>query len=247
MIENVNEKLWLKLPIDYYGICTLYPLTIKDYLYYNDVQEGDAAHPSYADMFTPFIMNHAFLKDAGIDYTGNMWDFYFLDSTILATLMWSLTVLTRKDDIRVVIEEKRLYFDETHYLGAENYKELFEIILQAHCFEPYKHKEQHKPKFKDEATRLRYEKYLAARAKNKNTNKSELSLLNCIQYIQLRSTSYIPEDEILTWSYWKLMHWYNKVALKTSHDELHACFAHWGGKEVKRSLDTLKKDIMTKI
>lgn len=247
MIENLDEKLWLKLPINYYGICTLYPLTVKEYLFYNDVFDNDKAHPGYAEMFTPFIMNHAFLKDAGIEYSGNMWDFYFLDAGILATMTWTLTVLTHSEKIRPSFEEKRLYFDETHYLGAENYQELFQIILQAHCFEPYKHKEQHKPQFKDEATRLRYERYQAARAKNKNNTKNELSLINCVQYIQLMSPSYISDEEILSWSYWKLMHWYNKVALKVSHDELHACFAHWGGKDVKKSLDTLKKNIMTNV
>ena len=246
MIENINEKLWLKVPIDYYGICTLYPLTIKDYLYYSDADPENKARLTYSDMFTPFIMNHEFLKDAGVDYQGNMWDFYFLDAGILATVMWTLSVLTHAE-IRVVMEEKRLYFDETHSLGADNYKELWDIILQAHCFEPYKHKEQHKPQFKDEETRKRYERYQAARAKNKTRSKDELALINCIQYVQLRSSSYISDEEILTWSYWKLMHWYSKIALKTSHDELHACFAHWGGKDVKKSLDALKKDIMTKV
>ena len=247
MIENLYEKLWLKQPIDYYGICTFYPLTIKEYLYYNDAPHGDASHPGYAEMFTPFIINHQFLRDSGVEYDGNMWDFYFQDASILAMLTWTLTVLTHVEDIKISPEQHRLYFDETHYLGAENYKELFDAILLAHCLEPYSHKEQRRPQFKDEETKKRWERYQANRAKNANRNKGETSLINCIQFIQMASPSYISDEEILTWTYWKLTHWYNKLVLKTSHDELHACFAHWGGKDVKKSIDALKKDIMTKV
>lgn len=247
MISNLHEKLWLKQPIDFYGICTIYPLTIKDYLELNKPPAEGQHMPTYSEMFVPFTINHAFLKDAGVDYNGDIWDFFFMDAGMLAQLTWTIGRLTHTDNNKIDIEGKRIMLSETQSLGADKFQEFADIVLLAHGLERYKPQKKYQPKFKSKAEAERYKKYQAARAKHQAKHEDEDKLLTIIQYVQLASSSYIPDEEILTWTYWKLMRWYNKLILKENHDELHACFAHWGGKDVKKSLDKLKTEIMTKI
>lgn len=245
MIANFNEKMWLGVPINFHDICTIYPLTIRDYLIYSDVSDDDIDGLSYNALFTPFMINHDFLKDAGVEYDGDIWSFFFLSNNQIAQLVLAIEVLTRAEELQIDLENKRIYFSDTQYLSANTFSEFCDIVLRAHCFEPYHHVEKKTPQFKSKAAYERWKKYQALRAKNQP--KDDMNLAQCIKVVQLSSNSYIPDETILGWTYWKLLHWYNASTLKSSYDELHQCFAHWGGKELRKSLESLKNEIMTKI
>lgn len=245
MIANFNEKMWLGVPLNFHDICTIYPLTLRDYLTLNDVSDDNSNGLSYNALFTQFMINHDFLRDAGVQYDGDMFSFFFLSTDQLGRLMWAVATLTKDTELRVDVEKRRLLFSNDKYLSAETFPEFCDIVLQAHCFGQYHHVEKKTPKFKSKAAYERWKKYQTMRQKNQP--KDELNIAQCVKYIQLYSNSYIPDETILGWTYWKMLHWYNATILKSNHDELHQCFAHWGGKDIRKSLDSLKNEIMTKI
>ena len=245
MIQNLNEKLWLNLPIDFHGICMIYPMSIKQYLHYKDVDASDPNELQYDDIIVQFSFNHEFLHDNGIEYDGPMCDFFFMEPSMLQKMLWSIAVLTDDADIQVDVANRRFVFQNGKCIDATNFDEFADIVLQAHCFGRYEHVEKKMPKFRNKEHLKRWQRMQAARAKYKP--KDEVSIAQCIKTIQLESHSYIADSEIATWSYWKLMHWYNAVVLQSNYEELHSCFAHWGGKNIRKSLDAMKKELMTKI
>lgn len=246
MIKNLYEKLWLKMPIDYYGVCTIYPLTLREYLHYHDVQDGSSNELSFDTMFFPFTVSYELLEEKDIAYNGNLWDFYFMDHNLLAALSWTITILTREDKVRIDGTNHRICFSDERYLDASNCDEFIDIVRQTHGLSKYHSKQKNVPHFKNKKDEERYKKYMANRERNQKT-KEGVSLTPCIQFIQMHSPSYISDEEILTWSYWKLIHWYEKLILKTEYADVHACFAQHGGKDLLRSINSLKQDIMTKV
>jgi len=245
MNKNIVDKLWLNMPLEFYDICTIYPMSIKQYLHYSDVAEGNPNELSYSEIITQFSFNHEFLKDQGIDYDGPMLDFFFMSPDMLQRLVWSVAVLTHDGDVTPDLEHHRLMFPNGRFISARNFDEFADIILQAHCFGRYEHVEKQMPKFRNKEHLKRWQRMQAMREKHKA--KEEVSIAQCVKTIQLESHSYITDAEIVTWTYWKLMHWYNAVVLQSNYEELHSCFAHWGGKDIRKSLDAMKKELMTKI
>ena len=245
MIANFNEKMWLGVPLNFHDICTIYPLTLRDYLVYSDIHDDSTNGLSYNALFTQFMINHDFLEDAGVKYDGDMWSFFFMSGEQLARLVLGISILTRDDGLSIDVENRRICFANGKYLSSETFPEFCDIVLQAHCFGQYNHVEKKTPTFKSKAAYERWKRYQAMRAKNQP--KDELNIAQCIKFIQLYSNSYIPEETMLGWTYWKLLHLYNATILKSNYDELQQCFAHWGGKEIRKSLDSLKNEIMTKV
>lgn len=246
MINNFDEKMWLGLPIRFYDICTIYPLTLEDYLLLGDLPEDGSLGLNYNALFTQFMINDDFLKDAGVDDYGSVWDFFFIAKEQLSLLMTSISMLTHDANLQLDVANKRIVFSNGKYLSESTYLEFAETILQAHCFGFYRHVEQTMPHFKNKAHYDRWKRYQEMRAKQKKQEDS-LNIVQCVKYIQLHSASYIADSEILHWTYWKVLHWYNAIVLQTNYNELHQCFAHWGGKDIRRSLDSLKQEIITKI
>lgn len=245
MIDNFNAKMWLGVPLNFHNICLIYPLTIEQYLAYSDVPAQDGMSFDYNAIFTQFMINRDFLKDAGVEYDGNIWDFFWMSKDQLAHLLWAITIVTHEDDIQVDVETRQLKFPSGQSLNASNYAEFADIVLRAHCFGQYQHVEKQVPKFKNKANYERWKKYQSMRQKYQK--KDELDITQCVKVIQLNSPSFIPDSEILKWSYWKLLKWYNAVIQQSNYDDLQGCFAHWGGKDLRRTLDKLKEEIMTKI
>ncbi len=245
MIDNFNAKMWLGTPLNFHDVCHIYPLTIEQYLLYSDVPAEDGAGFNYNALFTPFMINNAFLRDSGIEYTGSIWDFFWLSKDQLVRLLWSVTVLTHEEQIEVDSENRQFKFKSGRCLNATNYAEFADIVLQAHCFGQYQHVEKKAPKFKNKAHYERWKKYQSMRQKYQKTD--DLDIAQCVKVIQSTSPYFSPELEILKWSYWKLLKWYNAVIQQSNYDDLQECFAHWGGKDLRRTLDKLKEEIMTKI
>lgn len=261
MIQNLELKLWTGTPIDFYGICNIYPLTVKDYIHYNDVPEDATDELNYIGLLAPFIMNNLFLKDNGIEFDDDIWDYYFLDAKMLTDLVYALAVFTHEINIRIDLDHKTLVFPGTEQtdakssgdgvaqgkaFGKEHFEEFASIILKAHNMKKYQHPTKVAPKIKNKDYADRLKKYTQNRKKNKSI-KDDIDLAAVIKCIQLFSPSYIPAAEILTWNYWKVLHWYEDVICKSDYDHLNACFAHWGGKDLRKGLDKLKKELRTTI
>lgn len=248
MIENFDTKMWLGFPINFHNICTIYPLTIRDYLVYSDIGDTGGNGLSYNALFTQFMINHDFLKDAGVNYDGDIFGFFFLSNEQMAMLLLALRILTHEENMRVDVENQRIYFDKSRFLSSATYPEFSDIVLRAHCFGHYQHVEHRTKTVKDFKRREDYERWKKLQANRaKYQNKDELNIAQCIKYIQLSSSSYIPDDVILNWTYWKMLHWYNATILQSNYDEMQQCFAHWGGKDLRKSLEKLKQEIMTKV
>lgn len=245
MLEHIDDKLWLDMPLSFYDICTIYPLTIEQYLHYSDIPADGGNGLNYEAIFTQFMINNEFLQDAGIEYSGNIWDFFWLSTDQLVRLILCISLITREEEITPDVENRRLVFKNQKYLDSSTYSEFCDLVLRAHCFGSYHHVEKKMPKFKSKDHYERWKRYQALRQKSQK--KEDLSIVQCVKFIQLHSKSYIPSEVILQWSYWKMLHWYNAVMLQVNYDELHSCFAHWGGKDLRKSLDALKNDIMTKV
>lgn len=248
MIENFDTKMWLGMPLNFHNICTIYPLTIRDYLVLSDIPDDDHERLSYNALFTQFMINHDFLKDAGVDYTGSMWDFFFLAADQLMRLMMSLAILTKDEGLHLDAENRRIYFSTGKYLSAETFPEFSDIVLQAHCFGKYHHVEKQVKTADQFKSAEYYEKWKKLQANRAKFQKKEgLNITQCVKLIQLTSASFIPDNEIMGWTYWKLLHWYNAIILQNNYTELQQCFSHWGGKDLRKTLDKLKEEIMTKV
>lgn len=246
MIKNLKTKLWLNAPINFHDICMIHPLTVQQYLHYMDVSEESETELSYAALMLPFTLNETFLKEHCPDFPGTEWDFLFANATQIARFMFSVAVLTDDSGLKPDLEKKRLVFANGKTLGREHFDEFSEIILQAHYLKKYKPSPQKKMAVKNPKHQQRLQKYLAHRNKNTQLD-DDVDLAVCVKYIQIASQSYIPDKEILAWTYWKLLRWHSEMIRQIEYQNGYACYATSGDKKLGKTLTKLQTELRTKI
>lgn len=250
MPRNLKTKLWLGVPINFHEICSIYPLTVGECLCYMDVPDNSQDQLSFNGLFLPYTINDVFLKEFCPDFHGTVWDYWFVNVAQAARLCYTLAVFTHEINLEPDLEHKRVVFNKgsenERSLGPEHFDEFADIILQAHYMKKYKPDKQKKIRIKNPEYQKRYQQYQARRQKNPQVD-DDNDLAVCVKYIQVASQSYIPDKEILSWSYWKLLRWHSELIRQVEYQNGYQCYATCGDKKLRKALTKLETELRTKI
>lgn len=223
----------------------IYPLTVDQMIcgLYPSYKIDDVL---FKDLFTPFIINSEFLTDCQIEFEGSMLDFFFSDHDSLLLLVNAIAVFAKTQDISINMEQHAIKVaDFEGCIDNSNFDEFADIILKVNCMGRYEHKEEKIPHFETQEGYERWKKLQERR--KKYSVEDDIKIENCGSFIQLHSQSYIPDEEILGWTYWKFNHYYGGLVRKVNYEELFKCFATFGGGDLKKDVEKAKTDMYTKL
>lgn len=232
---NVKGLLELELPIPFYDICTIYPISIETILANNS--------ETFNKMFIPYSLS----KD-NIDIDVEIYDLILNNQEYVNLLIDSIKLLTHEKNVTTVrnmvtqfVDDKTSYKDflgnlfknysdinqflqekdcivinEKKFITRENFNEFVDIVRTMQEIHPPKPKEE--PKFKTEEGKKRWFFLHKARDKFRENDKT-MSLENVINVVQFGKGAYIPSDQIKKWSMWKLINAYNSILSKDGYDK----------------------------
>lgn len=209
---DIKSNLLLCKPIDFYGICTIYPIRIDEYL--NDTEKAN-------QLYTPYIIS----KDSLNEDINKELEKYSIFEIILADQEYrqvfgeSLSVFCKTDNMKIINNdnnEPELYFDDNEKpLNKHNFDEFADIIRLSGMREKFKPKQI--PTFETPEGYERWKKY--EEMQQKYQKKEEDTISNFINVVQNGGNFYIGEEVIKDWSFWKLVNTYNSIISRDAYDK----------------------------
>lgn len=216
---NIKTNLQLNLPISFHGVCTVYPLTVADIIRLEDSGEKN--------IFTPFLLDTERLN------ASSRYPAYQLvknDPMLLAALLRALAELCHTDKIRVDKNTLDIFIDSgTECLTNESFKELSGLVSEMLCIRKTSAPEAAVPKFKTPEGYERWKRLQEQRQKNAATDNG-IPIYDFINCVQFGGNYYIPDEEILGWTYWKLIHAFQTISHLKNYDFTCSAYLQCGDK-----------------
>lgn len=193
---NIKTSLLLNLPIRFHNICTIYPLSVADAIRLED--EG------MREIFLPFLLSKDVLEEPFLQYP--LYEVVLTSPKFYDALLLALTILCRTKNIKINKETLDIIIDDSpECLNSRTFEEFSDIVSAMTCMEKLHKKESSVPRFETPEGYERWKKLQEQRARNTSAD-TGIQIYDMINCVQFGGNSYIPDQEILKWSYWKLIH-----------------------------------------
>lgn len=216
---NTVPYFLLGMPIQFKGICTIYPLSIEQRISFEDKY--------ISSIFLPYMISEEYAKEE----TGNPDVFHMLisDKTMLPLFCESFKVFCKSEKLHFDESGNGILFDDnTIPLESSSFKEFCKIIRDWNYIKPQKADPD--PVFKTDEGRKQWLKLKEFRAKNAKIEDDSLGTM--INIVQFGGSSYIDESIIKKWTMWKIVNAYHAIVGNREYE--HSFYAYWknGKKEL---------------
>ena len=219
---DIKANLQLNIPINFHNICTIYPLSVIDTVT-NDSE-------FIAGLFLPYRIS----KEVLIKSNESMGIFEIImnDEYLYQSLILSLVYFCRTKNIKVNKHTLEIFIDDVEQsINRDNFDELSEVLLTIGKKDKLtKQKEDEIPKFETDEGYQRWKKLQEMR--QKSVKKEGLELYEIIHYVQFGSGSYIHDDEIKAWTYWKLITAYITIIGIDNYNKQFQAYLQCGDKKL---------------
>lgn len=155
----------------------------------------------------------------------SLFDIFTMDQNLPA-LLDSLTLFCGEQEFSFDIQTRRLQVGEG-YLDRENFTEFAAIILKTNAKE--KPKVEKPPVFQNERQRDIWEKIQAGR--QRRAKRAHIELYDLINVCQFGGASYIPMEEILSWTLWRISNCYQSILGRSAYADNFRIYCVTGEKE----------------
>lgn len=209
---NIYSNLMLNIPIQFYDVCTIYPITVEDMVKYYSSDDSRL-------IFEPFLITHKLLSDDLINKP--IYEIIIEDQSLLQLMAVCIIRLCKctVDDITFKNDNEICILNNKSTINKDNFEEFADVVATMLYINRSKLKKQEDeiPKFETEEGKQRWLKYQELKKKYApKVNGSELN--NLIMYSQFGGNYYIPDEEIMKWTYWKLIYSQEVISNKQSYD-----------------------------
>lgn len=207
-----KNVLYFSNPINFHDVCTVYPVTISQYI------EHDSDY--WDKLLLPFAISHDYLGDEFNNYS--MFDIVISTNDLFKQLVDSLKVFCHAESLE--FKEDGIHINGSeNSLNSENFDELSNLFLD--MLQREKIKREEIPHFESEDGKRRWlnlqKRKQEYEARNKNNNFGVMEMINCVQH---GGNSYIPDDEILKWTFWRLSKVLETIMIKNNWDNTYRIF-----------------------
>ena len=222
---NLKSALQLNLPYRFKNICTLYPVSV---LYAISFDDDD----SFLNMFMPYMISKDILNDDISDIS--IYKLILIDEKLRNNFIETLQILCNTENIKINTETLELLIDDNaETLNEENFEEFSLMVLEMIQSKKLEKKEVKEPIFKTEEGRKRWLLLKENREKEqKRKLKDALKIYDIINIVQFGMDSYIPDEEIKKWTYWKLIKSYLTITNKKNYENSFEIYLQCGEKSL---------------
>lgn len=199
----------MNIPINFHDVCTIYPLSVRDAISCFEQDEGQI-------MFIPFLLSKDIVDENFQQYS--MLEIVLNDQKMYNKFIASLRMLCKTENIKMNPTTLDIFIeDNIKPLNKDNFEEFSEIVSTIVCMKKLQKNENTIPKFETEEGYQRWKKLQEQREKNKPKDEGFqiYDLLNCVQF---GGNYYIPDTEIMNWTYWKLTNVNKTIILLKKYD-----------------------------
>lgn len=235
---DVKGFLELELPIPFHDICTIYPVTVEDFV-------KNSNNPYFNKLFMPYYLNKELLD---IDVDMDIYELILSNAEYSNLLVDSIKLLTHENDV-TTIRDMVVQFEKDQKSYAKELKEIFEGYddknLRENCVvinrnklmtkdlfdefvdivrvaqEIHPPEKEPEPEFQSEEGRRRWLALRKSRDEFKEKDKS-MSIENIINVVQFGKGCYISSEQIRNWSMWKLINAHNSILSKDGYDKTYS-------------------------
>lgn len=143
-------------------------------------------------------------------------DLFFIDKGVmLDKLINSLSILYKKDDIKLDMYNQRILISDDIIIDRDNFTYLADVVLNMLCMEKPK-KEVKKRKYKDDYRQKLWEKMQRYRAENEKKN--AITFLDIVNFV-VHSNSVIDYERVYRLTYYQLINTYTTLMNKGGYEE----------------------------
>ena len=143
-------------------------------------------------------------------------DLFFIDKGVmLDKLVNSLSILYKKDDIKLDMYNQRILISDGIIIDRDNFTYLADVVLNMLCMEKPK-KEVKKRKYKDDYRQKLWEKMQRYRAENEKKN--AITFLDIVNFV-VHSNSVIDYERVYRLTYYQLINTYTTLMNKGGYEE----------------------------
>lgn len=227
IIKNLKNGLLLNSPYQFKDICTIYPISIEYALSFDTNAE-------FLNKFMPYMITKEVLSEE-LPKDISIFEIICLNEQLFINLADTIMEICKTENIKMNTETLEIFInDSTSSLNKDNFEEFSELVLEMIQAKKLTKAENKEPEFATEEGRQRWLQLQKNReAFNKKSGKDEAKqLYDIINIVQFGLGTYIPDNEILSWSYWKLIKSYMTVLNKTNYQNSFDVYLQTGDKSL---------------
>lgn len=143
-------------------------------------------------------------------------DLFFIDKGVMLNkLINSLSILYKKDDIKLDVYNQCIFISDSIIINRDNFTYLADVVLNMLCMEKPK-KEVKKRKYKDDYRQKLWEKMQRYRAENEKKN--AITFLDIVNFV-VHSNSVIDYERVYRLTYYQLINTYTTLMNKGGYEE----------------------------
>src|SRR5574344_375311 len=209
---NLKSSLQMNRPYKFKDICTLYPISVEYALSFDENVE-------FLNKFMPYMISKGVLSE-DLPKDISIFEIVCLNEQLFINRADTIMEICKTENIKMNTETLEIFIDDsTSSLNKDNFEEFSELVLEMIQAKKLTKAENKEPEFATEEGRQRWLQLQKNReAFNKKSGKDEAKqLYDIINIVQFGLGTYIPDNEILSWSYWKLIKSYMTVLNKTNY------------------------------
>lgn len=199
--------LQLNQPFKFKNVCTIYPISIESYIKQPDT--------FWNELCLPFALSREYLGDMANQFS--LYEIVISDEKLLTSLIVMIQLLCQPKNIES--KNGEIFIDDnTESLNSDNFEEFSDIVLTILQREKLKNIKEQMPKFESEEGKRRWLKLQEQRKRNAN-RQPVTTISDIIRVVQLGGNCYIPDKEILNWTYWKLIKTYQIIQKRNEWEQ----------------------------
>ena len=207
---NIKTCLLLNQPYKFKDVCVMYPISLKYAIDFDN--EVD-----FLNMFMPYMISKEVLSSDNLEDI-SLFEVVLSDDNLCNNFILTLQEICRTDNLKFNRNTLEIFIDDnTSSLNKDNFDEFSDIVLEMVQSKRLEKAENSEPKFKTEEGRKRW---LALQEQRKRRKEKEqgLNVYDIINIVQFGMGAYIPDSEILSWTYWKLLKSYSSILNKKGYE-----------------------------
>ena len=224
----MDYKVYLKTQkiINFYDICKIHQPSIDEIL--------DMNMNEFEQLLLPFVITIDSIENELSDEEKEQiksFDIITSSPDIIGSLIKSLEYFCKSN---VEFDDNGIFFGgyegrlSEARLNRDNFDELATIILEINARE--RPKKERIPIFKNDLQRDIWTKIQEGR--RREASKHQLKLEDILNYCEFGGNSYIPMDEILKWSLWRLMNCYKSIMGRSGYKDSFSIYLISGEKSL---------------
>lgn len=216
---NTVPHFLLGIPIPFKGICTIYHMPIE--------QRISLDEKYLTSVFLPYVISEEMLQDK----LGSMDVFHFIiaDEVLLGSFCESLKIFCHAENIRLDRANNKIFIDDNPSpMDSAAFKEFSKIVRDWNCIQKYK--QEVEPVFETEAGRQQWLNLKKRRAQSAKVEDDFLGIM--INIVQFGGNSFVDEETILKWSYWRLVNAYHAIINSRDYEHSFSAYLQGGKKDL---------------